>query len=324
MAEVTDLLDDAIETSRSLTSELSPPILREGGLLPAIEWLVRWMRDRHGLDVGLTVQNDIVPLSEEIVLLLFQATRELLFNVVKHAFTKAASLELAQTDGSIEVKVEDRGVGFDPNDIPAKRAGSGGFGLFSIRERIRLLGGHIEINSAPGQGSRFKLAIPFEREMIDLDVSAESSVQAAPVVSLRRQLKTFGGKDGIRIVLVDDHMIMRQGIAGLLNGEPDFKVIGEASDGAAAVNLVREVRPDVVLMDISMPGMNGIDATRIIHKEMPGICVIGLSMYLEGDQAAAMLNAGAVKYLTKSGPAEDLINAIRSGVHGHKRIVKND
>jgi PAS domain S-box-containing protein len=263
--EITDLLDDAIETSRSLTSELSPPILREGGLVPAIEWLARWMRDRHGLDVRLTVRDNIDPSSEDIVLLLFQAARELLFNIVKHAFAKAANLELAQADGHIQVIVEDKGIGFNPTEIPAQKGASGGFGLFSIRERVSLLGGHMEISSAPGQGSRFTLAVPLSAGMIESHPSSETDV--SPVISLRRQLKTSSAPNSIRIVLVDDHIIVRQGIAGLLAEEPDFEIIGEASDGASAVNLVSEVRPDVVLMDISMPGMNGIEATQIIHKE---------------------------------------------------------
>ena len=115
-------------------------------------------------------------------------------------------------------------------------------------------------------------------------------------------------------MLVDDHMVMRQGLAGLLRIEPDFEISGEASDGESAVGLIRELRPDVVLMDIGMPRMDGIEATRIIHEELPDICIIGLSMFQEGEQQAAMHEAGAVNYLTKSGPSETLIEAIRASV----------
>jgi DNA-binding NarL/FixJ family response regulator len=91
-----------------------------------------------------------------------------------------------------------------------------------------------------------------------------------------------------------------------------MKLVGEASDGTSAVNLVREVKPDVVLMDVSMPGMNGIEATRIIHHEFPDVRVIGLSMFQEGEQAAAMREAGAVGYVTKSGSSEAMLSLIRS------------
>ena len=78
------------------------------------------------------------------------------------------------------------------------------------------------------------------------------------------------------------------------------------------MNLVREIRPDVVLMDVSMPGMNGVEATQIIHREFPDIRIIGLSMFQEGEQAAAMREAGAAGYVTKTGSSEGLLAAIRS------------
>ena len=109
-------------------------------------------------------------------------------------------------------------------------------------------------------------------------------------------------------------MVMRQGLGGLLRAEPDIKIVGEASDGKSAIELIRELRPEVVLMDISMPGMDGIQATRIIHKELPDVRIIGLSMFQEGEQQAAMREAGAVDYLTKTGPADTLIEAIRACV----------
>ncbi len=312
VAEITDLLDDAIQTSRSLTSELSPPVLREGGLVPAVEWLVRWMHDKHGLDVRLTVRDNIDPLSEPVLLLLFQAIRELLFNVVKHAFVKIAEIELSMNDDQIEVSVRDEGVGFNIELLDSKRTDSGGFGLFSIRERLNLFGGCMEIFSSPGSGSVFKMLVPVWAAKTT--TSPSKSTQARQVVSVSRRRASSGRKDKIRVVLVDDHIVMRKGIAGLIDGEPDLEVVGEASDGASAVKLVREIRPDVVLMDLSMPGMNGIEATQIIHTRHPEVRIIGLSMFEEKEKAAEMLQAGAAEYLTKSGPADDLIQAIRRSV----------
>jgi len=318
--ETSELLDDAIGISRSLTSELSPPVLKEGGLVPALEWLARWMNDKHGLIVALTVHDTInPPPEEETVLLLFQSTRELLFNVVKHAFTKTVKVELAQTDSEIHVKVEDEGVGFDPNEIRDKHGSSAGFGLFSINERISLQGGRVEIDSGPGRGSRLKLIVPLSTATVDLDRASELQTNVSSAISLFRQMESSGNENKIRIVLVDDHMVMRQGLAGLLRGESDFHIIGEASDGVSALMLIREVKPDVVLMDVSMPGMNGIDATRIVHMEMPEIRVIGLSMFEEDDKAASMRDAGAVNYVTKSGPAEELIEAIRTSVRASQK-----
>ena len=93
----------------------------------------------------------------------------------------------------------------------------------------------------------------------------------------------------------------------------------ERLDGELAVKLVRELKPDVVLMDIGMPKMDGIQATRIIHSELPSVRIIGLSMFQEGEQAEAMREAGASAYVTKSGPSESVISAIKSCTKAGRR-----
>ena len=115
----------------------------------------------------------------------------------------------------------------------------------------------------------------------------------------------------IRILLADDHMVLRQGLTSLLRTQPNFEVVAEASDGASAVELARATRPDVVLMDIGMPGMDGIQATRIIHRDFPEIRIIGLTMFEEEELLNAMREAGAATCLTKSGSTNALIQAIQ-------------
>ncbi len=312
--EVGQLISDSIEASRSLTSELGPPILRVGRLIPALEWLVRWMQDKHGLAVDMEAHGNVEPEAEDMTVLLFQATRELLFNVVKHAEVKAARVQVALVDGQVQITVTDKGVGFDPRQLRAEGAPSGGFGLFSIKERLDLMGGRVEIDSAPGRGSRFKLVAPLP----SLGPEAVQRADQRPRVSVgmagAREIGRVRAEGRIRVMLVDDHVVMRQGLAALLQEEPDIEIVGEASDGKSAVDLAREVRPDVVLMDVSMPGMNGIEATRIIHAENPRVRVIGLSMFEEADQAAAMRQAGAVDYLNKTGPSNAVIMTIRARI----------
>jgi DNA-binding NarL/FixJ family response regulator len=142
----------------------------------------------------------------------------------------------------------------------------------------------------------------------------DTKVQASVAISAQLDSEPAGVEKKIRIALVDDHIVVRQGLTGLLRAELDIEIIGEASDGQSAIDLIRQLRPDVVLMDIGMPGMDGIQATRIIHKELPEVRVIGLSMFQDEEQQTAMCAAGAVAYLTKSGPSEALIKAIRTCV----------
>jgi DNA-binding NarL/FixJ family response regulator len=122
-----------------------------------------------------------------------------------------------------------------------------------------------------------------------------------------------GAAKKIRVLLVDDHETFRRGIARILKSEPDVEVAGEAGNGESAVNLTRSVKPDVVLMDIYMPRMDGIQATRIIHHDLPEVRVIALSMKERSESAGAMEEAGAVSYLTKAeSTPETMLSAIRA------------
>jgi DNA-binding NarL/FixJ family response regulator len=115
----------------------------------------------------------------------------------------------------------------------------------------------------------------------------------------------------IRVLVVDDHTLLRRGLVLLLQGERDLEVVAEASDGEEAVKLARELEPDVVVMDVSMPGMAGTEATRRIKEEMPDVRVVGLSMHDLDGTRETMLKAGADTYMVKDSPTDDLLAAIR-------------
>ncbi len=304
---VNELLSKSVDISRTLTSELSPPILYEGGLIPALEWLDRWMQEKHGLKIHLQFdrsESDSEP--DDIKVLLFEAARELLLNVVKHSGVDIADVRLSTKDELLQLTVSDQGRGFDLADL-TKRGFSGGHGLFGIRERIESFGGSLLIDSRPGEGSRFVLVVPVEKAS---EAEPETHLLPSKVSAAIEVLQS--GDHKIRVLLADDHAVVRQGLTYLLSNEPDIEVISEASDGEQAVDLARQLMPDVVLMDINMPKMNGIEATRIIHSEIPGIQVVALSMFEEAERAAQMREAGAVAYVSKSGQSGEVIAAIRS------------
>jgi two-component system, NarL family, response regulator NreC len=124
-----------------------------------------------------------------------------------------------------------------------------------------------------------------------------------------------GYKMTIRIVLADNHQVVRQGLAQLLVGEPDMRVVGEAGDYSTTIKLIQEFSPQVVIMDISMPDLNGVEATRRLLSHYPRLKVIGLSMHSDSLFVLNMLNAGASGYLLKDCALEELVKAIRAVVN---------
>lgn len=313
--ELARTIDEAISASRSLSTDLSPPILHQKGLAPGLEWLLRQMEQKHGLKVKIESDPAAEPKAEQIRLFLFEAVRELLLNVVKHARVLDVQVSLHARDGKeTEVTIEDQGIGFDPTQIENSTAATG-LGLFSIRERLTHLGGHMKIEAAPGRGSRFTLVAPMQLAPLAGEIleAAEEASPARPATSPTPEPGEKGKK--MNVLLADDHPVLRQGLTRVLQEQTDIRVVGEAGDGREAVTLAKELHPDVVLMDVSLPLIDGVEATRRIVAECPGVCVIGLSMHDEQDMAATMRNAGAVDYVTKGGPIEVLIDAIHA-CHG--------
>ena len=142
--------------------------------------------------------------------------------------------------------------------------------------------------------------------------SIATAPHAAIDVSPLKPNPVEGERGKIRLLLADDHAVMREGLARLLGQEPDIQIVGQASDGLEAVALAEQFLPDVILMDFSMPGLNGMEATKAIKQRHPQIQVIGLSVYDQEERAKEMIDAGAVNYINKSGPATAVKAAIRA------------
>lgn len=116
----------------------------------------------------------------------------------------------------------------------------------------------------------------------------------------------------MRIVIADDHALVRQGLAELVDKQTDMEVIGQADDGEKLVELARELSPDVIILDISMPNLNGIEAARIVHDQDPNVKIVILSMHSEGDIVAEALRAGCMAYVLKSSLFEEISAALRT------------
>jgi signal transduction histidine kinase len=160
-----DLLTQSLEASRLVAMELAPPVLHDGGLVPALDWLADHKQTQHGLAVTVDADAAAEPSRENVRVLLFEATRELLLNVVKHAQTDAATVQLRRVNGAIEITVTDAGVGFGPITEDQESSAPAGSGLIGIRHRLELVGGRMHINSAPGEGTRIRLEAPGGSEL---------------------------------------------------------------------------------------------------------------------------------------------------------------
>ncbi len=124
----------------------------------------------------------------------------------------------------------------------------------------------------------------------------------------------------IRVLLADDHSVVRKGVREFLEEEPDIEVVGEAGDGLQAVELAATLRPDVVVMDIKMPGLSGVEATKRIRKDAPGVRVLALTAYDDDPYIFGLLEAGAAGYVLKTAESRELIRAIRAVAAGQSAV----
>src|SRR5215469_9777554 len=120
----------------------------------------------------------------------------------------------------------------------------------------------------------------------------------------------------IRLIIVDDHPVVRDGLRGMFAGDPTFDVVGEAGDGAQAIELVSAQHPDVVLMDLRMPQMGGVEAIRQLRRSAPAVSVLVLTTYDTDDDVLPAIEAGAIGYLLKDTPREELVRAVRAAAQG--------
>ncbi len=271
---------------------------------------------------GVSRRADL-QLPEADAVLLFQSVRELLFNVLKHGQTDRAAVSMTYAQNVLSLTVSDHGCGFNIEKLRNDR--SDRFGLLSIRERMIDMGGGFDLQSEPGKGTVASLHLPCTPLDAGIEESAAEGKQSAasegtvcggqchPNVSVDN-LSDGNKSTAVRILIVNDHQLVREGLHCLLKEYDDMTVVGEASTGQQALQLVGTLMPDVVIMDMQMPGWNGAEATRRILKQYPLITVIGLSVQTDPHVSRSMLEAGAAVFLPKEAINTDLYAAIRDAV----------
>jgi CheY-like chemotaxis protein len=293
---------------------LFPPAMQSSGLPAALTWLADWTRNKYGIEVQVSVAPLANSARKDVRTLLFESVRELLLNAVKHAHADRVSVDLAvDADGMLCITVTDQGIGFEPAEVgESAKGGPPGWGLFSIRERLTLLGGRFDIDSSPGHGARFRLIAPLGAQETSSAPDPQSHVVIGPADSSAASVATA---HALKILIVDDHTAVRRVFRDLLQQRLELTVIGEASNGLEAIAQARVLRPDVILMDISMPKMDGVEATRRIRAELPAIQILGLSMQVRTETRHPIENAGASGFFIKGADTQRLIDHLLD-IHG--------
>ena len=213
-------------------------------------------------------------------------------NAVRHANARTVEVAVRKEGRKVNVTVQDDGAGFDTRFMR-------GLGLLGMEERVRRLGGRLKISSRAGArdaGSRGRCRWPNWTKGTDMKP--------------------------IRILLADDHTVVRDGLRALLERESDMTVVAEAADGRESVRLAETEAPDVVVMDLAMPNMNGMEATRRILAANSRVGVVILSMHQDESYVLGALKAGAKGYLLKDSMRGEVVQAIRAVSQGRSFLTR--
>ena len=294
LTESISLAEQSMTEIRTLSYLLHPPFLDETGLLSALRWYAAGFAERSGIKVDLELPESFERLPLDTETALFRIVQESLINIHRHAGSETARIRLRRDAETLVLEIDDRGHGIPNASLKHIMSGGGvvGVGIAGMSERIEQLGGRLEIESGDhGTTVRARL----------------------PLVAGRRLMP-------LRILVVDDHAVVRRGVRSLLESHEGWEVCGEATTGRDAVEQSRRLRPDVVVMDLSLPELNGLDATRQILKDAPDTEVLVLTMHHSEELARDVLQAGARGYVLKSDADENLITAVDS-LRQHKPFL---
>lgn len=315
--ELSKIIDDAIKYSQNLMVELKPPpVLNKEDIREVLFWTVNKM-EKQGLDITVEDDGKPKPVGEKFRTILHQSVKELFQNVIKHADTDKARLEISREKKEVKVVVEDKGKGFATGENQSLHPKQDRFGLFNIQDRIDWHGGSFEVHSEPGKGTKAVLVVPLIEEEEKAEAKQEDHEVPVPPDPKRAESDP---RQKVKVILVDDHQMVRRGLRQMIEKQDDLIILGEASDGREAVDLAKKTSPDVIIMDVNMPVMDGIEATQRIRREMPNVKVIGLSFHESQDVIENMQRAGVSAYLSKKEAFESLITTIRAEVSTSKEI----
>ena len=310
VAECLKLNQQIGDDIRTLSYLLHPPLLDELGLSSAVKWYAEGFEKRTGIRVAVDIASDFVRLPPDVEVTLFRIIQESLNNVHRYSGSRRASVHVKSTqEETIEVTVEDFGKGISPG---ARNASTGavapiGVGIQGMRERLRQLAGKLDITSHVDKGTVVTATIPRPPTAAPATVEPASLLAHSVTESLLRR------PDGSRkrLLIADDHEMLRRGIRAMFETETEWEICGEAISGQDAVDKCRKLRPDLVILDINMPVLNGLAAVRQILRTSPGTKILVFTIHDSDQTASEVKEAGAHGYLSKKNAGADLLRVAK-------------
>jgi two-component system NarL family sensor kinase len=312
LSECATLNKQVGEEIRTLSYLLHPPLLDELGLASAVKWYAEGFERRTGIRVTVDISADFPRLPPDVEVTLFRVIQESLTNVHRYSGSPKAYVRLKITSDEIEVQIGDFGKGMHRDMLNAAtgKAAPLGVGIQGMKERMRQLSGKLEITSRPNDGTLVTAKLPLSLQ--EPNVPAES-LSAADLLSSRSGEASISHRNVSRkrILIADDHEMLRRGVRAMLEKVTEWEICGEAVDGRDAVKKASALRPDLVVLDISMPVLNGLAAVRQIVRNAPQTKILVFTVH-DSDQAVKEIQAaGAHGYLSKSHVSEDLLRVVK-------------
>lgn len=314
LVECVTLSNQVSDEIRTLSYLLHPPLLDELGLSSAVRWYAEGYERRTGIKVEVKIPLDFGRLSPDVEVALFRVMQESLSNVQRYSESPRAYVRLKRlSSDEIQVQIGDFGKGMHPATLNSSThtAAPLGVGIQGMRERMRQLGGKLEITSRLKHGTLVTATLPMVHPQAN--PSAESITDTTVESATNRGTDTPApGRDTPRkqILIADDHEMLRRGIRNALEDRQDWQICGEAVDGQEAVNKVNTLRPDLVILDINMPVLNGLAAVRQILRNRPQTKIVIFTVHDSEQTIKEIHAAGAHAYVSKNDASDALLRVV--------------
>jgi two-component system, NarL family, sensor kinase len=325
--EVERLLEESISLSNDVNKEirtlsylLHPPLLDELGLPSAVEWFAQGFENRTGIHVAVDVPSCFVRLAPDAEVALFRIVQESLANVHRYSGSATAFVRARSDRGEVRLEIGDfgKGMGKESKGTNGSSLAPLGVGIQGMKERLRQLSGTLEISSQAGKGTLVTAILPISNRRTE---SSDSYPGAEIHVAQSNPTEAIVEGNGWRkrILIADDHDVLRRGIRTMLESDPSLEVCGEAVDGKDALEKTLAEAPDLVILDINMPIMNGLDVLRQIIRRRPQTKVLAFSVHDSKQIVDEILAAGAHSYLSKATAGQNLVHEVRELLNNRTR-----